>query len=133
MALEAEYIACSEATREARWLIQLHKDVTGQTIQPTIYCDNQGVLKTLESGGIQTRTKHLDIRYHNSHSLHTMGILHSAYIHTSQNIIDLLTKALSVDKYRGFFGFTFTLIFVSVILLANFFILYIFIGLEYLS
>ena len=31
---EAEYVACSEATREARWLRRLHEQVTGQDAAP---------------------------------------------------------------------------------------------------
>jgi len=42
---EAEYVACSEAAREAQWLIQLQKDVTGSQPQgpTTIYCYAFGV------------------------------------------------------------------------------------------
>jgi len=48
--LEAEYIACSKASREAKWLLQLQKDIQGITGNDTgndtvtaplpIYCDN---------------------------------------------------------------------------------------------
>jgi hypothetical protein len=40
---EAEYIACSEATREARWLSRLHQQVTGQDATPLpVYTDSAG-------------------------------------------------------------------------------------------
>ena len=35
--LEAEYIACSEASREARWLIQLRNDVNGSKQQQRLH------------------------------------------------------------------------------------------------
>ena len=56
---EAEYVACSEATRKARCLIQLHKDVTGELVTPPIYCDSNGVLKNIWSGVSSAKTKPL--------------------------------------------------------------------------
>jgi len=61
---EAEYIACSDATREAEWLARLHKDVTSETVVPTIYCNSNGTLKTIYSGVSSPKTKYIDIRYH---------------------------------------------------------------------
>jgi len=42
----------------------LHKDVTGETVVPTIYCDSNGALKTIYSGVSSPKTKHIDIQYH---------------------------------------------------------------------
>jgi hypothetical protein len=46
--LEAEYIAGSEAFREAKWLLQLQKDIHSNDCDDTtplpIYYDNQGAL-----------------------------------------------------------------------------------------
>jgi hypothetical protein len=40
---EAEFVACSNAVREAQWLIQLHKDVTGEDATPvSIFSDSNG-------------------------------------------------------------------------------------------
>ena len=63
--LEAEYIACSEASREARWLTQLQKDVNGTNSEPAqmplIKCDNQGALAIVNTGIVKQRTKHIDV------------------------------------------------------------------------
>jgi len=71
--LEAEYITCSEASREATWLLQLQRDIHGpqnQTSLPSsalpIYYDNQGALTHITTGVIKARTKHIDVCYHNS-------------------------------------------------------------------
>jgi len=45
--LEAEFIACLEASREAKWLLQLQKDIHGSRRDSPplpINCDNQGAL-----------------------------------------------------------------------------------------
>ena len=54
--LEAEYIACSDATREAIWLARLQADILA-TVEPgrttqlvPIASDNQGALKLIDTG-----------------------------------------------------------------------------------
>ena len=50
---EAEYIACSEASREARWLRQLQRDVKGiihQKLPTPIYTYSQGALSHITTG-----------------------------------------------------------------------------------
>jgi hypothetical protein len=64
--LEAEYIACSEGSREAKWLLQLHRDIHSKDASPLpINCDNQGTLIHITTGIIKARTKHINICYHN--------------------------------------------------------------------
>ena len=65
--LEAEYIACSDAMREALWLRPLHQETyqystTG--LSPTaspipIACDNQGAIMLIKSGVTKHKTKHI--------------------------------------------------------------------------
>jgi len=62
--LEAEFIACSEASREPKWLLQLQKDIHGsQKDSPPlpINCENQGALTLITTGIIKPRTKHIDV------------------------------------------------------------------------
>jgi len=54
--LEAEFIACSEASREAKWLLQLQKDIhSSKKDSPPlpINCDNQGALTLITTGNIK--------------------------------------------------------------------------------
>jgi hypothetical protein len=99
---EAEYIACSDATREAEWLVRLHKDVTGETVVPTIYCDSNGALKTIYSGVSSPKTKHIDIRYHISRDRQERGIVNFTDISTDDNLADIMTKALGPEKHQHF-------------------------------
>jgi hypothetical protein len=71
--LEAEFIACSETSREAKWFLQLQKDIHGsQKDSPLlpINWDNQGALTLITTGIIKAQTKHIDVCYHNSRDLH---------------------------------------------------------------
>jgi len=45
---EAEYVACSEAAREAQWLAKLHTDIVGKLGCPLPVCtDSNGALKNI--------------------------------------------------------------------------------------
>jgi hypothetical protein len=151
--LEAEYIACSDAVRETKWLLQLAKDVDFHTIAEkttaerttanaerttvaektnaerttaerttvaektnaerttaerttaamgavTLYCDNQGAIKTIVSGTSKASTKHIDVRFHNSRHSHASGIINCTYIPTNENTADICTKALAAPRHR---------------------------------
>jgi len=103
--LEAKYIACSEASREARWLLQLQRDIHGSPSDPSplpIYCDNQGALTHITTGVIKARTKHIDVCYHNSRDLHARKIVDYSYVHTNDNVADILTKPLTKLKHMKF-------------------------------
>jgi len=103
--LEAEFIACSEASREGKWLLQLQKDIhSSKKDSPPlpINCDNQGALTLITTGIIKARTKHIDVCYHNSRDLHRRRIVNYSYVHTNENVPDILTKALTKDKHEKF-------------------------------
>jgi len=101
--LEAIYIACSEGSREAKWLLQLHRDIHGEDTSPLpINCDNQGALSHITTGIIKARMKHIDVCYHNSRDLHAHKIVDYSYLHTNESVADILTKALSKDKHEKF-------------------------------
>jgi len=103
--LKAEFIACSEASREAKWLLQLQNDIHGSQKDSTplpINRDNQGALTLITTGIIKARTKHIDICYHNSRDLQERRIVNYSYVHTDENVADLLTKALTKDKHTKF-------------------------------
>jgi hypothetical protein len=57
--LKGEFIACLEASREVKWLLQLQNDIRGsQKDSPLlpINCDNQGALTLITTGIIKAPT-----------------------------------------------------------------------------
>jgi hypothetical protein len=99
--LEAEYIARTEGSCEANWLLQLHRDIYGKDKSPLpINCDNQGILCHITTGIINGRTKHIDVCYHNRQDVHVHKIVDYSYMHTKENVADILMKALMKDKYE---------------------------------
>jgi len=103
--LKAEFITCSEASTEAKWLLQLQKDIRGSqrdSLLLPINCDNQGALTLITTGIIKARTKHIDVCYHNSQDLHKRRIVNYSHVHMNENVADILTKALTKDKHTKF-------------------------------
>jgi hypothetical protein len=101
--LEAEYIASSEASCDAVWLLQLHRDIHGKDASLLlINCNNQGALSHNTTGIIKARTKHIDVCYHNSRDLHARKIVDYSNVHTNVNVADILTKALTKDTDEKF-------------------------------
>jgi hypothetical protein len=102
-ALEAKYIACSEGSCEAKWLLQLHRDIHAKDTSPLlINCDNQRALSHITTGIINARTKHIDVCYHNSRDLHACKIGDYSYMHMNEHVAAILTKALSKDRHEKF-------------------------------
>jgi len=97
---EAEYLACSEATREAQGLIYLHRDVTGKTMVPLIHCDSNGALSTIRSTITSDKAKHIDVPFHNSRHLDAAGVVKFTEIDTLENLADVMTKALLPEKHQ---------------------------------
>jgi len=98
-------MASSEASREARWLLQLQRDIHGSLSDASplpIYCDNQGALTHITTGVIKARTKHIDVCYHNSRHLHARKIIDYFYVHTNDIVADILTKPLTKETHTTF-------------------------------
>jgi len=71
--LKVKFIACSEASREAKWRLQLQKDIHGSPKDSPplpINCDNQGDPTRITTGIIKARTEDIIVCYHNSKDLH---------------------------------------------------------------
>jgi len=97
---KAEYLACSEATREAHGLIYLHQDVTSETIVLLIHCDLNGALSTIRSTITRDKAKHIDVSFHNSLYHDTAGVVEFTEIDTFKNLADIMTKVLPPEKYQ---------------------------------
>jgi hypothetical protein len=93
---EAEYMALSEATREAvswrMFLGELGLDIREPT---TILADNQGSIALSKNPEHHARTKHIDIKYHYIREQVSNEAVSIYYINTEAMIADVLTKPLA--------------------------------------
>jgi hypothetical protein len=97
--MEAEYMALSDATREAIARSQLFNELYMQLPSPTVLSDNQGALDISEDPTNYQRAKHIDIRYHFIRHAINNGEVSVDYIPSAENPADILTKALGKIKH----------------------------------
>ena len=108
---ESEYMAASEAAKEAIWLTRLYKedfcieDISLETKgdltekeylgnKPlTVFEDNVGCISLSKNPVMHRSSKHIEIRYHFVRERVQDGSLKLVYIPSSENIADVLTKS----------------------------------------
>jgi hypothetical protein len=92
---EVEYIAASEATREAIWLRYLNEEIQKDMSPVQIYCDNLGALTQIHSGILKKKSKHISIKFHHTHDEEKIQkTVKFEHIRSKENVADQLTKAL---------------------------------------
>ena len=60
---KAEFMAASEATKEALWFVKLLNEITILKEKPSVHTDNQSTIKFIKNPEFHCRTKHIDVRY----------------------------------------------------------------------
>jgi hypothetical protein len=97
---EAEYIAASEAAKEAVYLRRLLEGLGyGQSSATKLYEDNQGCIKLAKNPVFQNRTKHIDLRIHFIREKVESGEIELVYVPTKDQIADIMTKPLAKVKF----------------------------------
>jgi hypothetical protein len=113
---EAEYIAVSDASREATWLRNLFAEIDPlgalatflpQSHKPNIspipmVMDNQGAIALAILGSQNRRTRHINVRYHYIRDCIKSGIIAPHYTPTSEMLADGFIKALDRLKFAIF-------------------------------
>ncbi|KAE8725113.1 hypothetical protein F3Y22_tig00009009pilonHSYRG00067 [Hibiscus syriacus] len=89
---EAEYMAVSEAVKEAIWLNGLMEDLGVVQSHISLYCDSQSAIHLAKNQVYHSRTKHIDVRYHFVREIFEEGKILLQKITTSENPADMMTK-----------------------------------------
>ena len=97
---EAEYIACSEATKDVRWLQQLLEEFPFpiQTKPAYLYSDNEAAVKLTKTQTFYKRTRHIEHRYHYIRELVEQEKIQLRGITGKDNPSDILTKILPMNS-----------------------------------
>ena len=105
---EVEYIVVTASSCQAVWLKRLLADVFQEQAAGTkILCDNKATIAMTKNPAFHSLTKHIDIRYHFIRDLVAKEEILLEYCSTQKQLADVLTKALSKEKFcyfRGLFG-----------------------------
>ena len=105
---EAEYIALTDAAKEAVWLRTFFEEIQRQLSGPlSLLGDNQGSIALGKNPEFHKRTKHMKRRYHFVREAVDTGDVSLDFIPTQEMVADVLTKALTRElhaKHRSGLG-----------------------------
>jgi len=98
--MEAEYMALCLATQEAVWLIEIMKNLKFIQHSPIIiHEDNQACIEFSNHNVHHAKSKHIQQRYHYTREVIKKGDITLAYIPTSENPADIMTKPLTPHNH----------------------------------
>ena len=93
---EAEYVALTTATQEAKFLRELLADLMCLPCKSVfMYLDNQGAIALANNPVHHIRSKHIDVKYHYVRLDIQCGIVELTYVPTDNNVADVFTKPVT--------------------------------------
>jgi hypothetical protein len=98
---EAEYMASTQATKEAIWMTKFMKELgyMKEKKAMVIRCDNQGAISLTKNPTQHARTKHIDVQHHFVRERVENGEVTFEYCSTEEMVADVLTKALPKERH----------------------------------
>ena len=97
---EAEYMAATEAAKEALWLKGLIKELGFLQGGVPLLCDSQSTICLAKNQVYHARSKHIDVRYHKIREWLNSEEIILKKVHTEENAADMLTKVVTVEKFK---------------------------------
>ena len=67
-----------------------------------ILCDNQSCIKLTKNSVFHDKSKHIEVIYHYIQDMLQKGAVKLKYVHTEEQVVDVLTKPLSRVKFEYF-------------------------------
>lgn len=95
--MDAEYVACAEAAKEAMWIRNFINDlrIPGVYVDRVpLYIDNNSALKLTRNPEFHSRSKHIDVKHHFVREKVEAGLIDTQRVNTKDNLADVFTKAL---------------------------------------
>ena len=102
---EAEYMAMSEAAKEAIWASRFLEELgvkKGKNQPILLYADNQGAIDLTVNPLFHKRTKHIEIRWHWIREVVARKKIAIQYLPTKEMLADGLTKPLPTPGFQAF-------------------------------
>ena len=97
---EAEFMAITEAFKEAKWLKGLVGEFSPCSSLVSVFCDSQSAIHLAKNQNtFYKRTKHIDIKYNFVRDVIAKKELLLKKIGTEENPADMLTKPLPTTKF----------------------------------
>ena len=97
---EAEYVAITEAVKEAIWVKGLVNELGVDQSAIEVFCDSQSALHLCKNPMYHERTKHIDIRLYFIRDIVENGLVKMVKIGTEENPADMITKPVTSAKFE---------------------------------
>ena len=98
--IEAEYVALSNASKDACWIKQLLKDLGQPQDEVMINTDSQGAIALTKNLEQHPKMKHIDIWYHFMWDLIEKEVIKLEYCPTVDMVADILMKGLPWNAHE---------------------------------
>ncbi|XP_042059319.1 secreted RxLR effector protein 161-like [Salvia splendens] len=95
---QSEYIAITEAMKEAIWSKGVLSELKFLKHVPALYSDSQSAIQLCKNPVLHDRTKHIDVRFHFLRDVVEKQEIMLHKVHTDNNPADMGTKCLPADK-----------------------------------
>ena len=97
---EAEYIAMTDAVKEAIWLRGILEEINLLQGDVIVYTDNQSAIHLCKNLVLHERTKHVDVKFHFVREQVSAGAVKIHKISTEDNPADMGTKVVTAAKFK---------------------------------
>ena len=97
---EVEYIAATEAAKEAMWLKGLLLELGLIQKEVVLYTDSQSAIHLCKNPVFHERSKHIQVKYHFIRDMIAQGFFRIEKVPTDLNPSDMGTKILPVSKFN---------------------------------
>ena len=98
---EAEYIALTEAVKEAIWLRGLVSKLGFKQEVVKVSCDSSSAIQLSKNPKYHERTKHIDVRMHFIRDEINKGVVNVVKVPSEVNPADMLTKPFPSVRFSG--------------------------------
>ena len=97
---EAEYIAATEAAKEAIWLKGLLNELGFLEQEVVVYSDSQSAIHLSKNHVFHERSKHIQVKYHFIRDMISQKSFKLEKVPTKLNLSDMGTKVLPIGKFN---------------------------------
>ncbi|GKC76808.1 hypothetical protein Tco_1127582 [Tanacetum coccineum] len=97
---KAEYVAAANCCRQVLWIQNQMMDYGFNLMNTKIHIDNESTISVIKNPVAQSRTKHIEIRFHFIRDCYEKRLIEVIKIHTDSNVADLLTKGFDVTRFN---------------------------------